>query len=42
MTDDLPPCPACSSPYADEMGALLVSPDGAGPIQPTSSVVEKA
>ncbi|PFG32299.1 zinc ribbon domain-containing protein YjdM [Sanguibacter antarcticus] len=27
MTDVLPPCPACSSPYTYEMGALLVCPE---------------
>ena len=27
VTDALPPCPACSSPYAYEMGALLVCPE---------------
>ncbi len=27
VTDTLPPCPACSSPYAYEMGALLVCPE---------------
>ncbi|MFC9897627.1 zinc ribbon domain-containing protein YjdM [Nocardia sp. NPDC127579] len=27
MTDTLPPCPACSSVYTYEMGALLVCPE---------------
>lgn len=27
VTDTLPPCPACSSPFAYEMGALLVCPE---------------
>ncbi len=27
MNDALPPCPECSSPYAYEMGALLVCPE---------------
>lgn len=27
MTDSLPPCPSCRSPYAYEMGALLVCPE---------------
>ncbi|GAB3668081.1 zinc ribbon domain-containing protein YjdM [Actinocorallia lasiicapitis] len=27
MSETLPPCPACSSPYAYEMGALLVCPE---------------
>ncbi|MEP7765837.1 zinc ribbon domain-containing protein YjdM [Sanguibacter sp. 25GB23B1] len=27
MTDALPPCPSCSSPYTYEMGALLVCPE---------------
>ena len=27
MTDVLPPCPACASPYTYEMGTLLVCPE---------------
>lgn len=27
MSDSLPPCPACASEYAYEMGALLVCPE---------------
>ena len=27
MSEVLPPCPQCSSPYAYEMGALLVCPE---------------
>ena len=27
MTDTLPPCPACSSQYTYELGALLVCPE---------------
>ena len=27
MTDELPPCPACNSPYTYESGALLTCPE---------------
>lgn len=27
MSDNLPPCPKCDSPYTYEMGALLVCPE---------------
>ena len=27
MSDELPPCPACSSPYTYESGALLICPE---------------
>ena len=37
MTETLPPCPACSSEYTYEMGALLVCPECAHEWAPTSA-----
>lgn len=35
MSDELPPCPACASVYAYEMGSLLVCPECAHEWSPT-------
>ncbi|MFI9581183.1 zinc ribbon domain-containing protein YjdM [Streptomyces sp. NPDC052236] len=37
MTETLPPCPQCSSPYTYEMGSLLVCPECAHEWAPTSA-----
>lgn len=37
MTDSLPACPECSSPYTYEMGALLVCPECAHEWSPASA-----
>ncbi|MGY4101544.1 zinc ribbon domain-containing protein YjdM [Nocardia sp. R16R-3T] len=37
MTEPLPPCPACSSQYTYEMGALLVCPECAHEWQATTT-----
>ncbi|MET8878757.1 zinc ribbon domain-containing protein YjdM [Nocardia sp. NPDC004604] len=37
MTETLPPCPACSSQYTYEMGALLVCPECAHEWQATTA-----
>ncbi len=36
MSDELPPCPECSSAYTYEMGALLVCPECAHEWSPSS------
>lgn len=45
MTDTLPPCPACQSPYAYEMGPLLVCPECAhewAAVEESSTTAEPA
>ena len=49
MSDSLPPCPTCASPYTYEMGALLVCPEcahewspAAGQDEPTGRVIKDA
>ncbi len=37
MSDELPPCPECSSAYTYEMGALLVCPECAHEWSPSSA-----
>lgn len=37
VSDSLPPCPACSSEYTYELGALLVCPECAHEWAPSSS-----
>ena len=41
MSDTLPPCPACNSPYAYEMGDLLVCPECAHEWNPADVVAEE-
>ena len=40
MSEQLPPCPACSSAYTYEMGSLLVCPECAHEWQPEEEHVE--
>lgn len=40
MSDTLPPCPTCSSPYTYEMGALLVCPECAHEWSPEAEAGE--
>ena len=48
MTDELPPCPSCNSPYTYESGALLTCPecahewsaDDAGAAEETGTVIK--
>ena len=40
MSDQLPPCPACSSVYTYEMGSLLVCPECAHEWQPEEEQAE--
>ena len=40
MSDSLPPCPTCSSPYTYEMGALLVCPECAHEWSPAAAAEE--
>jgi len=37
MSETLPPCPACNSPYAYEMGELLVCPECANEWNPAEA-----
>ena len=37
MAETLPPCPQCQSPYAYELGALLVCPECAHEWSPTAA-----
>lgn len=37
VTNELPPCPTCSSQYAYELGALLVCPECAHEWDPTAA-----
>ena len=41
MSDSLPLCPSCSSPYAYEMGALLVCPECAHEWSPAASAPQE-
>lgn len=40
MTETIPPCPQCSSPYAYEMGALWVCPECAHEWSPSEAESE--
>lgn len=40
MSDTLPPCPACSSAYTYELGALLVCPECANEWAPAEETAE--
>jgi len=40
MSDELPPCPECSSAYTYEMGALLVCPECAHEWSPSSGAAD--
>lgn len=42
MSDTFPPCPKCNSPYAYEMGALLVCPECAHEWNPEAVAAAEA